>query len=489
MIRRPALLGGLLLCLASWPVSDTEARNRDFETSMSAPSGNFVPAPEPRQPTWAETRASQTFEAAGDAGNFATDFGDPAGAAAESLDVGPKGAHTRATVRDQLIQNGQIQMDKNGVFRDKATGKVVSRKTLDKTAKKMNDFGATVNRTKQSKGWQKAKGGLEKVSKFGGMGEMAQTGGTAAGEVFGGEYVQAGKTGANHVLSNSSEAAGGAAGMKAGAAVGGFIGGPPGAVVGGVLGGAAGAYGGGKAYDEYGKPIVEGGIDKGAEIYYGDPRGKDAQGRADIAAEQELLTPEARERLQRINRMRGALTPEAFDTWMRTLERPPPVFGPPRAEDLRDPAFDDALTKIKTGIYDSNRDHPDHHGIVPVDPDGALAAAERAVLDRIAQLEKDVEWEVGEEARIKREMSRREELARLREEQQRIAEERERRSREAAQAGQMLGTLGAILGAMGQGMSQHSHPSSSPENHPHPSSAPMGSKKKKPHSHPDGSWD
>lgn len=481
MIRRPILLGGLLFCTTAWPISEACARNRDFEAVMSAPSGNFVPAPEPEPPTWAETRASQTFEAAGAAGNFATDFGDPAGAAAESLDVGPKGAHTRQTVRDQLIQSGQIQMDKNGVFRDTGTRKVVSRRTLDKTAKKMNEFGANVNRAKQSKGWQKAKGGLERVSKFGELGEISQTGGTAAGEIVGGEYVQAGKTGANHVLSNSAEGAGGVAGMKAGAAVGGFVAGPPGAVVGGVLGGAAGAYGGGKAYDEYGKPLVEGGFDKGAEIYYGDPRGKDAQGRADIAAEQELLTPEARERLQRIDRMRNALTPDAFETWKRTLGRPAPAFGPPRLEDLRDPALEKALTRIKTGIYESNRDFPDRYGPVQLDPDGKLAAAERSVLDRIAQLEKDVEWEVNEEARIRREMSRREELARLREEQERIAAERERRARDAEQAAQALDAFGAILGAIGQGMSQQAP---QPPSHQHPSSSqqlPPGA-----HRRPDG---
>ena len=486
MIRRPVLLGGLLLCSTAWPISDASARNRDFEAVAGPASPNTVPMPEPQPPAWTGQVADaggQAFDAAGRAGHFATGFGDPAAAAGQSLETA-KGTHTRHTVRDQLIQNGQIQMDQHGVFRDKQTGKVISRKTLDKTADKLNQFDASMNRTKQSKGWQKTKGALDKLGKFGELGEWSQSGGTAGGEIAGGDRVGAAKTGANHVLSNGAEAAGGVAGAKAGAALLAPLG-PQAAVVGGVLGGAAGAMGGGELYDEYGKPLVDAGLNKGAEIYYGDPRGSDAQGRADINAEQANLTPEALDRLKQMERMKQVLTPEAFEVWKKIWGRPAPAFGPPSPADLQDPSLQKALTQIKVGIYESNRDHPDGYGPSRIDPDGALAAAEKAVLDRIAQLEKDVEWEVGEEARSRREWARQDELARLREEQELIAAERARRARDAQQAGQMLDAFGAILGAMGQGMSQQNQPQTEPTYSPAQSPSPAP---RRGHMRSDGTW-
>lgn len=385
------------------------------------------------------------------AGQGASEVSDSLSAASEAL-AHTKGPFDAGTAREMLTRTGQLSLDKSGALVDPITGRFVSRNELQKTVKSMNSFNAAQNQVKNR--WQGTKDKLGKAGEVAGMMDKAGVYATGAGELASGDIVGGTSTLVNDRLSDSVKAGGAWAGSQAGMAVGGATFGPPGAVVGGVVGGAYGAWKGGKVYDQYGKPIVDAGLNKGAEIYYGDPRGADAQGRADINAEQANLTPEALDRLKQIERMKQVLTPQAFEVWKKIWNRPPPVFGPPSLDDLRDPGFQKALTQIKVGIYESNRDHPDGYGPSRIDPNGALAAAEKSVLDRIAQLEKDVEWEVGEQERARREWERQDELARLREEQELIAAERARRARDAAQAAQALDTFGAILGAMGQGMNQ-----------------------------------
>lgn len=337
-----------------------------------------------------------------------------------------------------------------------------------------------MNRARQGSGWTKVRKGLDKAGQLGAMAERAGDAGTGAGEVAGGDYVGAGKTAANHVLSNGAEAMGGMAGAKAGAAALSPLG-PQAALVGGVLGGAGGALGAGKVYTEYARPAVEQGYDNLAGVYYGDPRGKNAQGRADIGAEQSNLDPDALPRYGEVQRAKELLSPEAFEVWKRVwggAGKAEATFGPVRPEDLRDPALEAAVADIRRGIYDSNVMHGKARGLPDMDPQGELAAAEQAILDRIAELERGVEREISEEERIRREWARREELDQLRREQERIAVERERRRREAETAAAMIGIAGAILGTMNQPPAY--------ENHPHP--APTMQQPRSGHRRPDGTW-